>query len=1632
MSGMFSQSSFNQDISNWDVSSVTDMGSMFYRCSFNQDISNWNVSSVTDMSLMFTLSAFNGDISQWDISSVTNMRLMFVDNLFMSAENYDKLLIGWSTLADSETRIPKDIHFGAPKNYTCAGAPGRKRLINDFGWTITRDSNLEEDTLSPAPAVAVLNAITEECKVEEADLTIPTAADACDRDINGVPSVAGDFPITSNATITWTYTDNADNTATQTQQVTITADVTNPVPAVLDAITRECKLERADLTIPTASDACDGDIDGVPSITGDFPIMSNTMITWTYTDNADNTVTQTQQVTITADMTNPVPSSALGDMTAECKLERADLPVPTAVDACDGDIDGVPSITGDFPITSTTMITWTYTDDAGNDTTQMQQVTITADMTNPVPSTLDAITEECKLERADLTIPTAVDICNGVIDGVPSVNGDFPIMSNTMITWTYTDDAGNDTTQMQQVTITADVTSPVPGAVLTAFNSPNCKIEEADLTVPTAMDACDGNINGVPSVSGDFPITSNGTVTWTYTDKADNTTTQMQQVTITADVTSPVLGAVLTAFNSPNCKIEEADLTVPTAMDACDGNINGVPSVSGDFPITSNAMVTWTYTDKAGNTATQMQQVTVTPDASAPNPIVSTLPAVPRECKVTTKSDLTAPKAMDTCDGEITADTDADFPITSTTMITWTYTDKAGNTTTQMQQVTITADGTSPVPGAALIAFDSPNCKIEEADLTVPTAMDACDGNINGVPSVAGNFPITSNAMVTWTYTDKAGNTATQTQQVTVIPDAISPVPGAALTAFNSPNCKIEEADLTVPMARDACDGNINGMPSVSGDFPIASNAMVTWTYTDKAGNTATQTQQVTVTPDAISPVPDAALTAFNSPNCKIEEAELTVPMARDACDGNINGVPSVSGDFPIASNAMVTWTYTDKAGNTATQMQQVTITPDAISPVPGAALTAFNSPNCKIEEADLTVPTAMDACDGNINGMPSVSGDFPIASNAMVTWTYTDKAGNTATQMQQVTITPDATMPSPIVSTLPAVPRECKVTAKGDLTAPKAMDACDGEITADTDAAFPITSTTMITWTYTDNAGNTATQTQQVTITADVTSPVPGAVLTAFNSPNCKIEEADLTVPTARDACDGNINGVPSVSGDFPITSNGTVTWTYADKEGNTATQTQQVTVTPDATSPVPGAALTAFNSPNCKIEEADLTVPIARDACDGDINGVPSVSGDFPITSNGTVTWTYTDKAGNTATQMQQVTITPDATAPNPIVSTLPAVPRECEVTAKGDLTAPKAMDACDGEITADTDAAFPITSTTRITWTYTDNAGNTATQTQQVMIIADATAPTPIVFALPAVSEECEVTAKSDLTAPKAMDACDGEITADTDDAAFPITSTTIITWIYTDNAGNTSTQTQQVIIVNTTNPVPNSGNNLPEIIGQCFLMEADLRVPTAMDNCMGSVTVTNSITSFPITSSTVITWTYTDAVGNKSTQTQQVTIEDTVAPVPDNNLSTINSTSPLAEGDVAVPTATDNCDGPITATTDADFPITFITTITWTYEDNAGNTSTQTQRAILPPLNTADNAAEVIIFPNPSGGYLEVQSAGTPAAADAFRILSLDGKPLLKGTTDTKVDITSLQSGLYLVQLPDGRLLKFIRE
>ncbi|MDG5493273.1 hypothetical protein N4270_17090, partial [Psychroserpens sp. SPM9] len=231
------------------------------------------------------------------------------------------------------------------------------------------------------------------------------------------------------------------------------------------------------------------------------------------------------------------------------------------------------------------------------------------------------------------------------------------------------------------------------------------------------------------------------------------------------------------------------------------------------------------------------------------------------------------------------------------------------------------------------------------------------------------------------------------------------------------------------------------------------------------------------------------------------------------------------------------------------------------------------------------------------------------------------------------------------------------------------------------------------------------------------------------------------------------------------------------------------------------------------------------------------------LPISGEGTttiVTWTYDDGNGNTSTQTQNVIID-DVTAPTPDAVSLSDITAECEVTS---LTAPTATDNCGGTVTVTHDATLPISgegTTTVVTWTYDDGNGNTSTQTQNV-IIDDVTAPIPDAVSLSDITAECEVTS---LTAPTATDNCGGTVTI-THDATLPISgegTTTIVTWTYDDGNGNTSTQTQNVIIDDVTVPTPDAVN-LSDITAECEV--TSLTAPTATDNCGGTVTVTHDAT------------------------------------------------------------------------------------------------------------------------------------------------------------------------------------------
>ena len=85
---------FNQDINYWDVSKVIRMDGMFLVASaFNKPLNKWNTSNVESMADMFAVTHnFNQDISNWNVSKVNTMRHMFA-----YTTSYNQPLTNWNT-----------------------------------------------------------------------------------------------------------------------------------------------------------------------------------------------------------------------------------------------------------------------------------------------------------------------------------------------------------------------------------------------------------------------------------------------------------------------------------------------------------------------------------------------------------------------------------------------------------------------------------------------------------------------------------------------------------------------------------------------------------------------------------------------------------------------------------------------------------------------------------------------------------------------------------------------------------------------------------------------------------------------------------------------------------------------------------------------------------------------------------------------------------------------------------------------------------------------------------------------------------------------------------------------------------------------------------------------------------------------------------------------------------------------------------------------------------------------------------------------------------------------------------------------------------------------------------------------
>jgi len=211
---------------------------------------------------------------------------------------------------------------------------------------------------------------------------------------------------------------------------------------------------------------------------------------------------------------------------------------------------------------------------------------------------------------------------------------------------------------------------------------------------------------------------------------------------------------------------------------------------------------------------------------------------------------------------------------------------------------------------------------------------------------------------------------------------------------------------------------------------------------------------------------------------------------------------------------------------------------------------------------------------------------------------------------------------------------------------------------------------------------------------------------------------------------------------------------------------------------------------------------IPTASDDCfDEPVEGTTADPLIYNDQGSHTITWIYNYGDGRSITQDQTV-IVEDITPPVPVLPDLQAVTGECSANI---ASAPTATDNCTGQVTGNT--TDPLTYEEQgdytVSWTYDDGNGNPTTQIQSVVV--DDVTP-PAINAPEDREVECggpNGTAM-DIGLAAATDECCESVTI-TDDrpAVFPL-GETVVTWTAEDCNGNLSTATQIIKIGDTTEP------------------------------------------------------------------------------------------------------------------------------------------------------------------------------------------------------------------------------------
>ncbi|MBI1266718.1 MAG: hypothetical protein GC193_04705 [Cryomorphaceae bacterium] len=950
---------------------------------------------------------------------------------------------------------------------------------------------------------------------------------------------------------TWTATDACGNTSVASQLVTW-VDAEGPV---FSGVPSDGVASCNDIDVAptvTATDACEGSVpvfmDEVLSVQG---CVISIVRTWTATDMCGNVSTATQ--TLTANDTSAPVITGAPVLSIECSDSNNESLVSVADDclfAVELTFADVFVGAGAAVCQETYERTYTATDICGNTATFVQLLNI-IDQTAPeftfVPADI-AIT--CG-ETAELIDAVATDLCSDITVTFEEISLNGECGDELQRVWTATDDCGNTSIATQIVSYVDDVSPVITG--VPASITLNCSDAIPSAPQVSVTDNCDVAVMLVynqTTYPGSCPNNYQIIRSWSATDACGNVGVQSQIITV-SDNEAPVFDYIPQDETADCGNLPEP--AVLTATDNCsEVSISYSQNVgSGGCP---NIFRTWVATDACGNTATVTQTIFVE-DNEPP-----LLTGIPSNTQVSCNSipDMPTPDVSDNCDDNVAITMNESIVGSGcfyTIIRTWIASDDCGNTTIVSQSIQV-EDTEAPI-FVNVPAEMTVECANVGA-LPLPQVIDDCGNSVSIISEdVIMGMGCTYDIERTYTATDLCGHSAQATMIIHVIDTTPPVITGVGPNTFVSCN-NIPSPNNAV--AVDACGGQTS-LSVVDTQIGTGCSYIISRTYNalDACGNGASLTQLIYVqdnTAPVFIGVPDNVVIGCNDP----------IPgVAQVGALDNCSGAPQVnffqfSEENGCSQIITRVWTATDACGNQATATRTITVT-DNVAPeftfVP-ANTTAECGAIPAVEMATATDDCSVSVAIEMVEEIIAVGCPFEIRRIFIAT----DECGNEATAVQSIFVNDN------VAPTLSFYPADEAVTCETFTEAPavQAIDNCSGVAVVLEEiwgAPGCIQSLTRI-WTATDNCGNAVQHTQLVTIT-DVGSPVFTSA-PADMVINC-LQVPEMQALVAEDDCNNTLVEsfeqieATDCATEYTIVRN----WIATDACGNAATAIQTIVVVDD-----------------------------------------------------------------------------------------------------------------------------------------------------------------------------------------------------------------------------------------------------------------------------------------------------------------------------------------------------------------------------------------------------------------------------------------------------------------------------------